>query len=524
MSDKNKYKYEDAYDFIFNNSNEDLIRYRHKYFLSLNKNFNNVFLDENDLNSLRKVVLQYSKQNETEDHREFYKFCDVMEKSVDPAGWDVDFRRFYEAYRQHKENLKNRCRVSMVEEDTWSVTPPELKVGDRIVVDAKNWPCVVTEVQGPAIGFTSFEDGKKDLKLVSKEPGRYTEDEIRSLWSIPSEYKAKKIKTNIYNQNTKHGILETFQTTLEFERPTNKVELAPIFTEEQLKTFFESQAQEAPNFSRHVQYKSDSGRKMVQIMIPDVHYGLQLYDNEGNEIYSPQIVENKLYSLLINELPNIITNEVETILFVLGNDWYHIDNVNNKTTAGTQLNDISLNYIDLFGRSINFLHNYIDTLSEMFKGIKIDILLIPGNHDHISNQQTAVSLKAIYSKNELINVIYSNETYYFYRYGNGALLGFTHGDERLNDVKTMSNIMMSLRPIDYAQTKTRIWNLGHFHKSGTKVLEECGIACRWYPTICPSDTWAKSKGYVNSTRAVDILTFDYELGYLRTDHISEERL
>jgi hypothetical protein len=343
-----------------------------------------------------------------------------------------------------------------------------------------------------------------------------SDEEIRRVWNIPTEYVSDKIRTNSWVQNTSDGPILTYQTWNEYRRPVQK---DPVMTEESFKNYFESISKEVPKASKLSKGESN----MLTLMLTDIHYGVVTRDDKGQINYSPQILEQKLWNLLQAELPKLIDAQTDTLMVCLGHDMLHVDNPSHTTSAGTSLvGDAYGTYHQLFSGMVSFLHSWIDHLTDTYSNLNVVISVVPGNHDSNTSNMTAIALRAIYSKNKRVVVVHDESGNSFFRYGKN-LLGLTHGDHIKNPDR-LAGLMMSSRPIDYDETISRYWLLGHEHRAGEKVLSEWGVHIRWSPSLCPPNVWAKSKGFVNATEGLELLKFDHDLGITGIYPIGTHRL
>jgi hypothetical protein len=172
------------------------------------------------------------------------------------------------------------------------------------------------------------------------------------------------------------------------------------------------------------------------------------------------------------------------------------------TTAGTPQND-SMDWRDSFRLYWSALAVVIEKFAEV---AKVDVLIIPGNHDTERMFYIGDVLGAYFNSHKNIKVTNTGAYRSYYEYGVNMIM-FTHGDkEKLQDLPL---IMATEQPEMFARTKYREVHMGHWHKE--KVNEFRGIKTRHIPSICHTDEWHKMMGYDHQKSAQAFL-WDKETG------------
>jgi len=71
-------------------------------------------------------------------------------------------------------------------------------------------------------------------------------------------------------------------------------------------------------------------------------------------------------------------------------------------------------------------------------------------------------------------------------------------------------------PKKWAESKTREWHLGHFHREKTikyvSIDSAIGVKIRILPSLSGTDDWHYEKGYISSPEA-QALIYDKEEGF-----------
>lgn len=244
---------------------------------------------------------------------------------------------------------------------------------------------------------------------------------------------------------------------------------------------------------------------LLEIMIPDLHLGKMSWSKEtGEEDYDIKIAVNRYWKAL-NELIHLSKNHnIDEVLFIVGNDLFNSDNNYpiTTTTAGTpQQDDTRWQKVFQIGRSL--MIDSILLLRQQF-ACKINVLVIPGNHDFQKTFYLGDLLSIKFHEDEMVSVDNSPKTRKYFRWGN-SLIGFAHGNRKDEGDKRLLTLMQVEQPDLWASTKYREWHLGdiHHHRKLTMTDEEDqqGVIVRNLRTLMYSDEWEAKKGYYSQKGA-----------------------
>ncbi len=243
---------------------------------------------------------------------------------------------------------------------------------------------------------------------------------------------------------------------------------------------------------------------LYEIGIFDLHLAKLAWGRStGFEDYDIDIASN-LFKNAINDLiSKVKIDKVERILFPVGNDFFQFDNENSETTAGTFV-DSDSRWQKMFLRGCELLTESVTNLSQI---CPIDVVIVPGNHDTLSTQYLGYYLQAWFRNNK--NVVIDNEptSRKYYRYGQN-LIGFEHGKEV--KAANLPLIMATERKKDWGETKYRELQIGHWHHESLKEIT--GVKVRIMPSLCSSDQWHSTKGFIGNIRSAEGLLFHKDNG------------
>lgn len=249
--------------------------------------------------------------------------------------------------------------------------------------------------------------------------------------------------------------------------------------------------------------------RMIEIPLVDLHVGKLAVEAISGADYNRDIARNLAVEAVSDVLNKAKAMNPEKVLLVLGNDFFHIDTMLNTTTKGTHVETDGL-YQQVFSDGLKLMVEITNLcLSEVGK---VDVIFIPGNHDHVSTFFAMQFLEAWYRNTPEVNIITSNKTRQYYHYGVN-LIGFAHGDDtKLQDLPL---IMAQEVPEAWSKTKYREFHTGHLHHKKTyhtKDNEYMGVRVRVLTTVSATDSWHQRLGYIGSIRSLEAYVWDAEKG------------
>lgn len=244
--------------------------------------------------------------------------------------------------------------------------------------------------------------------------------------------------------------------------------------------------------------------------IPDLHIGRMAWGKEtGHEDYDSKIAYD-CYVAAVKSLISHVENDPDfkragKILIPIGNDFFHTDNSDDTTTAGTK-QDTDTRWQKMFLTGSKLVVDVIKNIGEKFP---VDVVMVPGNHDHQRTFYLGEYLRAWFKDHP--NVRINNEPAFrkYFSFGKN-LLGFTHGNEEKQ--ADLPLIMAQECAKVWSQAENKCWLIGHFHR---EVLKEfSGVKIYTLPSLCAPDAWHAKKGYVGNDRAAIAFLFGANTGLI----------
>jgi transposase-like protein len=273
---------------------------------------------------------------------------------------------------------------------------------------------------------------------------------------------------------------------------------------------FDRYANSAPRFSKSPALKLTRDAHLAVVDMMDVHLGKYAWEREVGKNFDLKTVSDD-FKFGIDELrARLSPYQLGKILMPFGNDFFHFDNNQSATTAGTR--------VDSDGRLAKVIEAgeelMIWACERLAQVVPLEVYWIPGNHDHQSSYFTARILKAHFRNHDRITVDCDPTTRKYKVFGQN-LLGFVHGHTvKLKDLPTL---MAVEKKTDWGKTSCWEWHTGHFHSSKKfetmQVEEQKGVTVRQLSALTDTDSWHFDNGFVGCRRAAEAYLYHPQDGY-----------
>ena len=233
---------------------------------------------------------------------------------------------------------------------------------------------------------------------------------------------------------------------------------------------------------------------MLELALVDHHLGKMAWGKEtGQENYDIKIAE-KIYNSAVDYILSITSNfNFDKILYIVGNDFYNVDNQTNTTTGGT-FQDEDCRWQKSFDSGV-LIH--IATIEKLKKIANIDVVVVSGNHDNERAYYLGAVLKGRYFNDKNVNINNDPLERKYYQYGKN-LIGLTHG------YKISHDKLFSLMPVEakniWSKCNFYEWHIGHVHHENKKILnintEQSQIRLKTLPSLTAIDSWHAKHGFL----------------------------
>ena len=250
------------------------------------------------------------------------------------------------------------------------------------------------------------------------------------------------------------------------------------------------------------------GECLLVINPADIHIGKYAAEKETGDAYDNKIAVKRVLEGVSGLIEKAKGFNIDRVLFCIGNDILHIDNVYGSTTKGTY-QDTDGKWWEHYEIALELYVKCIEILREI---APVDAVHSMSNHDYQSGFHLAQSLKAWFRNCPEIKIDAGVSHRKYYKYGN-SLIGLEHGDGA--KMQNLPLLMAQEQPKMWSETKYRYWYLHHIHhKVKHKWLDGkdyIGASVEYLRSPSSNDSWHSRKGYC-SLKAVEGFVHEKEKG------------
>lgn len=225
-------------------------------------------------------------------------------------------------------------------------------------------------------------------------------------------------------------------------------------------------------------------------------------------------------------LEKVTLFDLDSIIFVGGNDVLHTDSEKRTTTSGTPQDTDGMWY-DHFNVA---LECYVDILTKLTQITNVHYVHCMSNHDYKLGWTFSKILQSYFTNDENITFDVNALHRKYVQYGT-SLLGFTHGDGVKDN--ELPNLMKSEVKDNWSQCTQGYWYVGHLHhkinkKNSKQHLKEYGdvtvmkshsfvegdVSIHYCHSISGTDHWHEKMGYTGNPKGIDAFVIDPHQGQI----------
>ena len=218
-------------------------------------------------------------------------------------------------------------------------------------------------------------------------------------------------------------------------------------------------SQHAPVYDK-IEYSNDRDHLLV-VDPADIHIGKLSKVYETDSEYNIDIAIERVDRGISDVIAKSSAFKIEKIVFVIGNDVIHIDNIRRTTTAGTP-QDTTGQWWEMFFEAKGCYVRAIERLTEI---APVHVVFCPSNHDFQSGWMLADTIYSWFRNNPNVefgedqrNLSMKHRKYV--EYGDN-LIGFTHGDTTKE--KDLVTLMQHEARASWGRTKYSYLYVHHYH-------------------------------------------------------------
>jgi len=225
---------------------------------------------------------------------------------------------------------------------------------------------------------------------------------------------------------------------------------------------------------------------MVFYTIGDAHVGMLSWGEETGDDHNLELAEADLITserLLLQQ-----TIPTEHCFIVDVGDYFHSDNVENKTAKSGNVLDVDGRYAKVLRIGLRIAVNMIELALTKHEYVHWRSAI--GNHNEHSAIMMNAFIEAYFHNNPRVIVHTEPGMFFYYKFGKN-LIGVTHG--HTVKMQNLGQVMAADKPKDWGDTEYRYWYTGHIHHD--RRMELPGCIAESFRTLAPKDAWHAASGY-----------------------------
>lgn len=347
----------------------------------------------------------------------------------------------------------------------------------------------------------------------------YSEPEVLQLAQVDTTiWETEKFKTwsSFYRSKDRLSHTKVWHSSLTLRRKL------PIGFAEAVKEFLEENA--AGLLNRQTPPVIPPKRGLPQAAVTgfwDAHLGNFAWHEETGSDYDTKIATRRLFNATDDLVAELAPHNLQTVFYVLGNDFYHMDNAKGETPTDGFLLDKDTRSAKVWKAGISIQKHIIDRFRQICPNVRV--VLIPGNHDETSSWWLCQVLEAHYRETPGITFDISAIARKYFLWER-VLLGFAHG-HLIQPAKAIGNLFSEARDLISASTYCEI-HAGHKHhreefELSKTLSNEHAITLRRNPSLASTDAWHYGRGFTGADRMA--IAWRYYPHGLAGNHIAWSR-
>lgn len=208
----------------------------------------------------------------------------------------------------------------------------------------------------------------------------------------------------------------------------------------------------------------------------------------------------------------LVKNNVDEIVFPVGNDLFHTNGFNSQTKKGTQ--------IEYYGSPEDNYYVVCDAITEAVTRLavvaknKVKVIMVKGNHDEDKITVLGYWLERMF-KGTNVEVDFLRKQRKYIKFGEN-LIGFAHGDKEKSKIAQLPLIMATEAKELWGTTTHRKMYLGDLHHGFEyqflKAKDQPGVEVEYLRSVGTTDTWHEDFGWIGVPKTAYLQIFDINEG------------
>jgi hypothetical protein len=188
------------------------------------------------------------------------------------------------------------------------------------------------------------------------------------------------------------------------------------------------------------------------------------------------------------------------IVFIVGNDLFHTDNIHNTTTNLTP-QQVNVTWNKAYEEGFDLMVYSIATLKRVCK--ELNVVLIQGNHERTKSYYLAHALEQYFKADKNITFDRRNSNIKHIVLGE-TFIGFHHGNTKIDDLPLIfATSQESSKAFGNATYREVLTGDKHYYLA----KEIKGVRVQQLPSLSGTDMWHNDNNFINQIRAALLLVY-----------------
>ena len=264
---------------------------------------------------------------------------------------------------------------------------------------------------------------------------------------------------------------------------------------------------------RHVVRPAESvtADSMLFVSLHDAHFGRLSFFKEAGDNYDPGIAATIYKQAVADSLSFFNPTRIKKIIFPIGSDLLHTDNLRSETTSGTRVDSVDTRIHNVFDIAVSAV---IAAIEDCLTVADVDVIWIPGNHDELLSGMLAKVIKQYFRFDNRVNVDDVEVSRKVVHWGTNLIM-ISH---RFNKPQNAPLTLATEYPREWGMTTCREIHHGHWHTQKSTqfspYFEVSGVIVRCLPSLCSADKWHFDNQFTENVRAAESHLYSEETGYI----------
>jgi hypothetical protein len=322
-------------------------------------------------------------------------------------------------------------------------------------------------------------------------------------------FKISKVTTNPHG-----GEWITYQKNIEIVEEKTTVNVVQKLIDKHIGLIpdYESNKNEYFSYLEEEPFAFDVRSKLAVVNLYDAHLDkLPIKSVCGVESTLEQNV-NVFLNTIDRICKELLKNDVDEIVFPIGNDLFHTNGFNSQTKKGTQ--------IEYYGSPEDAYYAICDAITEatirlaVVAKYGVKVIMVKGNHDEDKITTLGYWLQKFFQGTN-VEVDFLRKQRKYIKFGEN-LIGFAHGDKEKSKIPQLPLIMAQEAKGLWGSTTYRKMYLGDLHHGFEyqflKAKDMPGVEVEYLRSVGTTDSWHEDFGWVGIPKTAYLQIFDKEEG------------